>query len=263
MQLEEQTISIKLAAAGLEEEAAQAGEAMKKERRAAEEGRGNEREARLLEERDIALACAEVIDWGWGWSMYAWVLLHGALAPGASRHGLACITFMTCTLDLCVTSVCVCLLSQTAWLVQALERELAALQRDLAALRAQRLVETEGGEDVGGGRSSGKRISWNLSDESGPSGSAINTDRSEHHESVPALGVVHDSVSKEVAMMAERIVGLEKEREELHEGARWRAEQMTHIRNQLKAELKVKDSVLCVRWQARSACAQALVRCSQ
>jgi len=47
------------------------------------------------------------------------------------------------------------------------------------------------------------------------------------HQSVPALGAVYESVTREIAMMAERMVGLEKEREELHEGARWRAQQMT------------------------------------
>ena len=36
-----------------------------------------------------------------------------------------------------------------------------------------------------------------------------------------------------------RIASLEKERGELQEGARWRANQMTDVRKQLKAELKV------------------------
>ena len=47
------------------------------------------------------------------------------------------------------------------------------------------------------------------------------------HQSVPALGAVHESVTREIGMMSERIVGLETERGELHEGARWRAQQMT------------------------------------
>ena len=75
-----------------------------------------------------------------------------------------------------------------------------------------------------------KRISWGPSDESGPTpcqaaaATAVTAPNHDKHDSVPALGLAHDGVTRELGLMAERIVALETERDQLQEGARWRGQ---------------------------------------